>query len=131
MFSQRANRAGRRVAKMLTAVAFAASGLALASGPAQAADTVYAYPPAGWETSGHAGYKYSTNHGWTCDDLSDGQSMYAVWYFSGGANGTEYRANAPAHNDGCKDNFFDKKPTGVSMCVNINNGLDECHYRGL
>lgn len=72
--------------------------------------------------SGHAGYNISTNHGWVCDDMADGRQVYAVWTFGG----TSYRANAPAHNHGCKGNWFTKYPNSVKVCINYPYRRDDC-----
>lgn len=76
--------------------------------------------------SGHAGYVHSTNHGWVCDDRSDGRQVYAVWTFHGAIGDTTYRSNAPAHGHGCKGNWFSKYPTSVKVCINYPHRVDEC-----
>jgi hypothetical protein len=109
--------------------AIAAGTILAGAGLAAAVQTdSYAASCSGWRcaygpgVSGHAGYNISTNHGWVCDDKADGLQVYAVWYF----NGTSYRANAPAHADGCGGNWFTKYPTSVKVCINYPYRADEC-----
>jgi hypothetical protein len=117
-------RTRRHLARSAGIVALASAGLFLGVQSAAA----YTSPKL-WalNNDGYARYKSETNHGWVCDSYSDGIQVYAVWEFGGGL-GTTYRANAPAHLDGCADNFFDKVPDAVEVCVNLNNLPDPCTY---
>lgn len=120
----------RRLATTVAVTVLGAAGLFTAATTANAGDvaTVSA-PTLGDGVTGHASYKYSTNHGWVCDDLSDGIQVYAVWTFPGDLGDTTFRRDAPAHStgNGCAGDFFDKKPKHMKVCLNLNNRPDPCN----
>lgn len=124
----------RRLAAAAVVATLGTAGLIGTATMADASDTVRMQAPNyNGLSRGHMGYTYSSNHGWVCDGRSDGYQVYAVWYFTGGAFGTAYRQNAPAHSDGsgCAGDYFDKKPYDVKVCVNVPYAIDPCNERGL
>jgi hypothetical protein len=111
------------------------AALGLAATPASAADVKYFHLPAGHANQGHAAYNRVTDHGWVCDDLSDGLQVYAEYGYWTVVDDiltvrVLVRVDAPAKNTNhCGNHYFDPYgllPTTAKTCLNIPNGFDIC-----